>query len=247
MFAALRWTAAVLVFGAVGTGVAYGITQPERADIPGLSTEGDGRWAFPALAKPTLAPGAAQPFAEDNPDGIHYAGLTQLLLPAPQGSTPDSTLKLEKDSVVSVDAFLEEYEPTVREKLKLGFTNDGLRQIVARGWTMPDGTRTRIYLLRFHASGFADAFEGCDINMNVNGVNRLTADDAWSKAKAAQSTPDLSDLTVLEEVPPVGDEQVKVGCVQAGDIRAAVFQTRKGQVASVPFHQTVILQNQLLH
>ncbi|MFI1453198.1 hypothetical protein [Streptomyces roseus] len=29
---------------------------------------------------------------------------------------------------------------------------EGLRQIAARGWTTPDGTRTRVYLLRFHAA-----------------------------------------------------------------------------------------------
>lgn len=247
LFAFLRWTAAVTVFAVAGAGVAYGITQPERTEIPGLSTEDDGRWVFPELVKPVLPAGAAQPFGEDNEDGIHYAGLTELLLPAPKGSAPDSTLKLEKDSVIAVDTFLEEYESTVREKMKQAFVDDGLRQIVGRGWLMPDGTRTRIYLLRFHSSGFADTFEGCDINMNVNGVNRMTADGAWSKAKLGESTPDLSDLTVLEEVPPVGDEQLKVGCLQAGDIRAAVFQTRKGEVASVPFHQTVILQDQLLH
>lgn len=76
LFAALRWTAAVLVFAAVGTGVAYEVTQPVRTDIPGLSTKADGRWAYPALAKPTLPPGAALPFAKDNKDGIHYAAIS---------------------------------------------------------------------------------------------------------------------------------------------------------------------------
>ncbi|MFD7261862.1 hypothetical protein [Streptomyces sp. NPDC059874] len=246
LFAFLRWTAAVVVFGTVGTGVAYGIAQPERTDIPGLSTKDDGRWVYPALVKPTLPPGAALPFAKDNPDGIHYAGLTELLLPAPQGSKPDSTLKLEKDSVVSVDTFLEEYEPSTREKMKQGFTDDGLRQIVARGWTTPDGTRTRIYLLRFHASGFTDAFEGCGGDMNLNGVNRIEADATWTKAKMNQSGPDATGVTVHEESTPFGDEQIKAGCVQSGDVQAVILQTRKGQVATVPLHQTVILQHQLL-
>ncbi|UQX02220.1 hypothetical protein [Streptomyces sp. RerS4] len=247
LFAFLRWTAAVLVFGAVGTGVAYGLVRPERTELPGLSTKDDGRWTYPTLVKPTLPPGAAQPFAEDNEEGVHYAGLIQLLLPAPEGSTPDAGLKLEKDQKVSVDTFLEEYESTVRTKMKDGFTNDGLREIVARGWTMPDGTRTRVYLLRFHSSGFVDAFEGCGINMNLNGVNRIEGDSAWSKVKNLQEPPDLADVSLFTEAAPYGDEQLVAGCVKGGDTQAVIFQSRKGQVASVPFHQTVILQDQLLH
>lgn len=259
LFAALRWTAAVLVFAAVGTGVAYQVTQPERTDIPGLSTTDDGRWVFPTLVKPTLPPGAALPFAKDNPDGIHYAGLTELLLPAPTGSTPDSTLKLEKDGVVKVDTFLEEYEATAREKLKEEFGNEGLRQIVARGWTTPDGTRTRIYLLRFHASGFVDNFKGCGASVTLSGVARLQSDEVWRKAKTSQRTEmgkdstytgpsarSASDISLYQEAKPTGDEQTALGCLQSGDIQAVVLQSRKGEVASVPFHQTAILQQQLL-
>ncbi|MFE9634337.1 hypothetical protein [Streptomyces sp. NPDC006463] len=246
LFAFLRWTAAVVVFAAAGTGAAYGIAQPERTDIPGLSTRDDGRWVYPALVKPTLPPGAALPFAKDNPDGIHYAGLTELLLPASKGSAPDATLKLEKDSEVSADTFLEEYEPAVRERLKQDFTDNGLRQIVARGWTTPDGTRTRIYLLRFHASGFTDAWKGCGSDLRLNGVKRIEGDSDWAKAKGVQPQPDLRGISLRKESAPFGDEQVKVACIQSGDIQAVILQTRKGEVATVPFHQTVILQHQLL-
>ncbi|RSS54458.1 hypothetical protein EF912_17065 [Streptomyces sp. WAC07061] len=247
LLAALRWTVAVLAFAAAGTGAAYGITRAERTDLPGLSTQDDGRWTYPALAKPGLAPGAAQPFAKDNEDGIHYAALPQLLLPAPKGSTPDAALRVEKDQAVSVDTFLEEYEPAARTKMKQAFTDDGLRQIAARGWTMPDGTRTRVYLLRFHSSGFVDAFEGCGINMNLNGINRIEGDSDWSKVKNDQNPPDLADVSLFAEAAPVGDEDLKAGCVKGGDTQAVVLQTRKGKVAAVPFHQTVILQDQLLH
>uniref|UniRef100_A0AAU2JRM0 Uncharacterized protein n=1 Tax=Streptomyces sp. NBC_00049 TaxID=2903617 RepID=A0AAU2JRM0_9ACTN len=246
LFAALRWTAAVLVFGAAGTGAAYGVIQPERTDIPGLATLGDGRWEYPALAKPALPPGAALPFAKDNEDGIHYAGLTQLLLPAPNGSVPDPALKLEKDSAVSVDTLMEEYEATAREKLKQGLADNGLRQVVARGWTTPDGTRTRVYLLRFHSSGFADAFEGCGADMNLSGVNRIETDSVWGKAKVEQGAPDTTGVTVMEESAPVGDDMVRAACVQSGDVQAVILQTRKGTVPVVPLHQTVILQHQLL-
>ncbi|MFE3993012.1 hypothetical protein ACFXPW_15220 [Streptomyces goshikiensis] len=246
VLAALRWTAAVVVFAAVGAACAYGIVRSDRTDVPGLSTRSDGRWDYPALVKPTPPPGAAVPFAADNADGIHYAGLTQLLLPAPRGAAPDPKLKLEKDSVVAVDTFLEEYEPTAREKMKQAFTDEGLRQIVGRGWTTPDGTRTRVYLLRFHSSGFVNAFTGCGRDMNLSGVNRIDADPDWSKAKLTQSAPDGNERQLFEEVPPVGDEQIKAGCIQSGDVQAVILQSRKDAVAAVPFHQTVILQNQLL-
>ncbi|MFD3679252.1 hypothetical protein [Streptomyces sp. NPDC058613] len=246
LFARLRWTAAVLVFGVAGTGAAYGIVQPERTDIPGLSTASDGRWVYPELAKPTLPPGAPLPFADDNPDGIQYAGLTQLLLPAPRGAAPDASLKVEKDSVVAVDTFLEEYETSVRAKMKQDFADDGLRQIVGRGWTTPDGIRTRVYLLRFHASGFTDAFDGCGPDMNLSGVNRIETDGAWGRARIDQSVPDATGVSVHEEAGPVGDEKIRAGCVQSGDVQAVILQTRKGDLPSVPLHQTVILQHQLL-
>ncbi|MEU3469974.1 hypothetical protein ABZ716_18940 [Streptomyces sp. NPDC006687] len=242
--AVLRWTAAVLVFGAAGAGTAYGIGQAERTGLPGLSTRSDGRWTYPVLAKPALPPGAPVPFAVDNPEGIHYAGLTQLALPAPLGSTPDTGLKLEKDSEVSVDTFLQEYEGSVREKVKAGFADNGLRQIVARGWTTPDGTRTRVYLLRFHASGFADTFQGC--GYDLAGVKGTEPDPAWDKARAGQPAPKPDGITVLRESVPFGDEQTRVGCVQSGDIQALVLQSRKGGAEAVPLHQAVILQRQLL-
>ncbi|MCY0945996.1 hypothetical protein [Streptomyces antarcticus] len=247
LFAFLRWTAAFLVFGAAGTGAAYGISQPERTDIPGLSTESDGRWTYPELAKPALPPGAALPFAPDNEDGIHYAGLTQLLLPAPLGSTPDPALKVEKDGVVAVDTFLEEYGASGRAKMKQEFADDGLRQIVGRGWTTPDGIRTRLYLLRFHASGFTDAFDGCGPDMSLSGVNRIETDGVWGKARIDQSVPDGTGLSVHEESIPVGDEKVRIGCIQSGDVQAVILQSRKGEVLpAVPLHQMVVLQHQLL-
>ncbi|CAL9472319.1 hypothetical protein SUDANB120_02866 [Streptomyces sp. enrichment culture] len=245
--AALRLLAAAAAFAAFGTGTAYGIMQADRTDLPGLETRGDGRWDYPVLAKPTLAPGAPQPFSEDNADGTHYAALFQLLLPAPRGSAPDPALKVEQDQKVSEDTFLEEFEPTVRQKLKQEFTDEGLRQIAGRGWTMPDGSRTRVYLLRFSSPDFADDRDRCGITMNIKGVNRIDDDDAWTKAELAQPRPARhGTVDVFAEAPPVGDEEVRVGCIQSGDVQAAVFQSRKGGVATVPFHQTVVLQSQLL-
>ncbi|KJY27293.1 hypothetical protein VR44_27975, partial [Streptomyces katrae] len=166
-----------------------------------------------------------------------------LTLPAPVGSAPDPGLKLEKDSAVTVDTFLEEYDPSAREKMKQGFADNGLRQIVARGWTTPDGTRTRVYLLRFHGSGFADTFTGCGIDLN--GVKGMEPDSAWEQART-QPAPDPSGISVLRESVPFGDEQTRVGCVQSGDVQALILQNRKGGAGAVPLHQAVILQRQLL-
>ncbi|MBT2408344.1 hypothetical protein J7I97_26555 [Streptomyces sp. ISL-87] len=262
LFAALRWTAAVLVFAAAGAGAAYGVTQPERTEIPGLSTLPDGRWNYPALAMPELPPGA--PLFKDldnNKDGTHYAALSALLLTAPEGAEPDDGLKADKDGKVATDSFLEEYASESRPKLKESLEYEGLRQLVGRGWTMPDGTRTRIYLLRFHSSGFVDTFPGCNTDTRLASAAAFEVDTAWSKAKWSQRSPigaegygsfgnpgtlSISDISLYQEIKPFGDEQTRLGCLQAGDVQAVILQTRKGGAATVPFHQTVILQSQLL-
>lgn len=258
LFAALRWTAAVLVFAAVGAGTAYGVVQPERTKIPGLSTLPDGRWTYPVLSKPELPAGAPLPGGPDNKDGKHYAALTSLLLPVPRDGRPDDAVKADKDGNVAPDSFLEEYAPEDRPKLKESFQYDGLRQITGRSWTMPDGTRTRVYLLRFHSSGFVDSFRGCGTGTRLTGAPALVVDLVWSKVKTEQYSNvgadgfgsagalSSSDVSVYEEPKPHGDEQVRFGCLQAGDVQGVVIQSRKGGLPVIPFHQTVILQSQLL-
>lgn len=91
--AVARWTAAVLVFGAAGAGTAYGITEMERTDVPGLATEDDGRWDYPALALPALPADKPRPYSDGNPSEIHHADLRELLLPAPAGVKVDKKLK----------------------------------------------------------------------------------------------------------------------------------------------------------
>ncbi|WP_330331714.1 hypothetical protein OHS33_19665 [Streptomyces sp. NBC_00536] len=250
LFAALRWTAAVLVFAVAAAGTAYAVIKPERTEIPGLATKSDGRWAYPAIAKPVLPPGAPLPFAADNTEGIHYAALSQLLLPAPEGSKPDESLKADKDGMVTQDRFLEEYSEKFREQLRKGLREDsGLRQIAGRGWTTSDGTATRVYLLRFHSAGFVGNFDGCKSGMTLQGADSFDLDSAWDKAQNGQATAgrmEHATVTTYAEEKPYGPEQTKVGCVQAGDLLGVVIQTHKGTIADVPFHQTVILQDQLL-
>ncbi len=91
--AALRRTAAVVVFAVAGAGTAYGITRVERTDVPGLATESDGRWDYPLLTKPPLPSGSPGPQAESNPAGTHHADLRALLLPAPKGAEENRALR----------------------------------------------------------------------------------------------------------------------------------------------------------
>ncbi|MFI5985323.1 hypothetical protein ACIBEA_31255 [Streptomyces sp. NPDC051555] len=250
LFASLRWTAAVLVFAVTAALTAYAVVEPERTRIPGLSTLSDGRWDYPAITKPVLPAGAPLPYGPDNAEGIHYAALSQLLLPAPEGSTPDESLKADKDGMVTQDRFLAEFSGKFHDRVVQGLGEDAaLRQIAGRGWTTPDGTATRVYLLRFHSSGFVASFEGCKSGMQLQGADSFDLDSAWSKALIGQATKGRMDhtaVTTFVEEKPYGPQQTKVGCIQAGDLLGMVIQTRKDAVTDVPFHQTVILQDQLL-
>ncbi|WP_240801663.1 hypothetical protein [Streptomyces sp. A1136] len=249
LFAGLRWTAAVLVFAVAGAGTAYGIVRQQRTDLPGLSTRSDGRWAYPAQALPALPAGAPLPGGADNEGAVHYADLGTLLLTPPTGARSDAGFKADKDGIVSSDAFLEEYRAEDRTKLKESLDWDGLRRIAGRAWITPDGTRTRIYLLRFHSSSFTDAFQGCRPDVRLSGAATLALDAQWDKLGGEGNTNTASngsDFEVYEEPKPFGEEQTRFGCLQAGDVQAVIIQSRKGGAAMVPFHQTVVLQSRLL-
>ncbi|MFF1559779.1 hypothetical protein [Streptomyces sp. NPDC058279] len=249
LFAVLRWAAAVVVFAAAGAGTAYGITQQQRTDLPGLSTRADGRWTYPAQARPTPPPGAPLPAGADNKGATHYADLSALMLAAPVGARPDTAFKADKDAVVPSDAFLEEYPADARPKLKESLEWDGLRKITGRSWIMPDGTRTRIYLLRFHSSGFVDSFQGCKPDVRLAGAASLSADPEWMEVGVDADTSAVisgTDVALYEEPKPFGEAQTRLGCLQAGDVQAVIIQSRKGGAAMVPFHQTLVLQRQLL-
>ncbi|MEU0087954.1 hypothetical protein [Streptomyces sp. NPDC006274] len=246
--AVLRWTAAAVVFAAVGTGAALGITGQERTDVPGLSTLSDGRWDYPPLSRPTLPAGAPLPLVQENPGEIHYAGLEQLLLPAPAGATPEPDLGGER-ARVPVDRYLGQYAADDREALREHLTEGGLRHIAARGWSMPDGTSARIFLLRFHTSAlagrfFAERLGGApDTSVRPAGVEEVSSYDTdYDRAAQVPST----ERYVYDEAEPRGPVHVRHAYITAGDTIALVVVSRKGGTPLVPFHQTVVLQNQLL-
>ncbi|MFE4828423.1 hypothetical protein [Streptomyces sp. NPDC056672] len=240
-----RWAAAVIVFGGLGTGAAFGIGGMERTDVPGLATRDDGRWEYPRLALPALPAGAPRPFTEANEAEIHYADVRELLLPAPAGATADKKLT---GGWVDVERYLSEYAPEERAALRISLRDYAVRHIAARGWTMPDGTASRVYLLRFQSVAFALTYESEEIGDGLTAGIPLAAapstelDEGWAKGDVVPNT--LSK--VYTEPKPYGPTQVRQAYVLAGDTLALIVQEKKGGAAAVPFHQTVMLQNQLL-
>jgi hypothetical protein len=246
--AALRWTAVVVVFAAVGAGTAYGITQMKRTDVPGLATASDGRWAFPELTKPPLPSGSPQPFAEENKSGAHYADLRALVLPAPTGATSDKALSGTDGWLATKDLLAEYSSRDDRDELAQKLTDDGLRHIAARGWTTRDGTHTRIYLLQFDTAAVADELFSPGLISYDSPVYALssapetTYDDAISDRILAENV----KASAYTESKPYGAEEVRQAYLSAGDTVALVVQSRKGGAKAVPFEQTVTLQSQLL-
>ncbi|MFF7789596.1 hypothetical protein [Streptomyces sp. NPDC007991] len=246
--AVLRWTAAVVVFAVVGAATAYGVTRMERTDVPGLATESDGRWEYPVLTRPPLPSGSPGPFAEANTAGTHHADLRALLLSAPKGARDDKALR-GTDGWLAEKDFLAEYAAKDdREELGQHLTDHGLRHITARGWTMPDGTRTRIYLLQFDTAAVVDQllapylapYSGPKFPLRGAGTS---ANDKTFPADAVVAD---VERVVYDETRPHGVEQVRHSYLAAGDTLALVVQSRKGGARAVPFQQTVTLQSQLL-
>ncbi|MFJ4834868.1 hypothetical protein ACIP79_33910 [Streptomyces sp. NPDC088747] len=246
--AVLRWTAAVVVFAAVGTSAAYGITRMERTDVPGLATETDGRWEYPTISRPPLPSGSPGPFAEVNTAGAHYADLRKLLLPAPKDAKADAALRGE-DGWLPTKTFLAEYA-TKYERDTVGqlLTDYGLRHIAARGWTTPDGTRTRIYLLRFGTAAVADELVSSELISYNSPVHAARGAEAVEADTGFAEDAQVADVVryAYVETKPYGPEQVRQAYLSAADTIAVVLQSRKGSAKTVPFQQTVTLQSQLL-
>ncbi|MFI7011592.1 hypothetical protein [Streptomyces sp. NPDC050145] len=242
--AVLRWTAAVLVLAAAVAASAYGVVESDRGDLPGLATESDGRWEYPRIERPPLPKGAPAPFAEENLREEHFADLRALVLPAPKGATADRKLT-GRDGWLDTDGYLAEYDKDHRRELAENLKDGGLRHVAARGWTMPDGTRTRVYLLRFNTGAFARDYRRTLTSSGAlpAGVERVDPDHALRNNTTAVR---FTYLRVFGEQRPYGKERVRFAYIDAGDVMALVVQSDDGHTPAVPFHQTVALQNQLL-
>lgn len=247
--AVLRWTAAVLVMGGLGAGTAAGITSMKRTDVPGLATRDDGRWDYPALTLPALPADAPRPFSDSNVAEVHHADLRRLLVPAPAGAT---AVKGLDGGWVDTARYVAEYGKGDRAALTQHLKDSALRHIAARGWTMPDGTSSRVYLLQFNSVAYSTAFhdeiyehESLDsLPTPLDGSTEPVFDEGWTATAGAEFT----TAHVYLEPEPYGAEQARYAYVLAGDTVALIVHSRKGEAGTeaVPFHQTVILQNQLL-
>ncbi|MCM2577308.1 hypothetical protein [Streptomyces meridianus] len=245
--AALRWTSAVLVFGALAGAVGYGLTLPERTDLPGLTTLSDGRWSYPELKRPALPAGAPRPFDERNTTQNHHVDPRDLLLPAPNGARPDNSVAGD-DGWLPMKKLLEEYAPEDREAVGEALTDNSCRHIAARGWTMPDGTRTRIYLMQFNTGALADYVHRDHLSSGMVPAAAFAEapeselDEDWPASAGAEDT----TIDVFEETGAPGKRHARHAYIVAGDVLALVAQSKPGNVADVPFRQTLILQDQLL-
>ncbi|WP_371653468.1 MULTISPECIES: hypothetical protein [unclassified Streptomyces] len=245
--AALRWTAALLAFVSFGAGTAYAVVDRTRTDVPGLSTESDGRWRYPGIALPPLPPGAPRPLAASNTAQTHYADLRALVLPAPEGARPDPALRGD-DGWLPTAVFLAQYEKEDRAVFGQSLVDNGLRHIAARGWVMPDGTRSRIFLLQFDTHALAERVQSRDVTRYstpyhaVLGAHYAELDTSFPMEAQVEGT----SRYPYNEVEPYGKEQVRQAYVLAGDVLAVVVHSRPGTAPAVPFEQTVVLQNQLL-
>jgi hypothetical protein len=132
--------------GAVGVGTAFAVTLPRRTDIPGLATKPDGRYTFPAAAKPVLPSGVLTPGDKANKTGVHYGDLRQYLLAPPKGATVDPAFP-GAAGWYGVTQFTSAFGHAT--ELQGKFFQDGARRVAARGWTTPDGVHTTIFLVQF--------------------------------------------------------------------------------------------------
>lgn len=242
---ALRWAAAVAVFGVVGGGVAYGVTRPERTRIPGLHTPDDGRWTYPPIALPKLPAGRPRPLSDANPGGRHYVDVRSLLLPAPLTATPDRAVP-GSTGWLPVTTFLAVYDGMTAYRTdseQSTLREDGLRHIAARAWTMPDGTRTDVFLLQFTSSAYAALYRS---NVEVHALDGATDTVKDGTVASRSAVPPAVEVVAAGEKAPYGPTAARYAWLYAGDTIALVRQTRKGSVAEVPFRQTVRLQAQLL-
>ncbi|MDX3076492.1 hypothetical protein [Streptomyces sp. MI02-7b] len=242
--AALRWTSAVLVFAVLGGATAYAVTLPRRTDVPGLETPDDGRWTYPALRLPKLPAGAPRAYAGDrNPGGVHYADLRALLLPAARGAKVDRSFD-GKDGWLPTARFIDAFEEADRKGLAERLPQAGLRHIAARAWDMPDGTRTEIYLLQFISAPYAEEgrFDMTTI-AELSGAPIKVLDQDW---KRGMTFPGDMSVSTYSEDKPRGREHVRSAFIVSGDTIAVIAMSKAGTQPAVPFHQTVLLQSQLL-
>ncbi|MBF9070843.1 hypothetical protein [Streptacidiphilus fuscans] len=228
-----RWSSATAVLLVAGAVTAALVTVPARTDLPGLRTPADGRWTFPALSLPELPSGAPAPAGNGH---VHSVDLRELLVPAPDGASPDATLP-GRNGWYPTASFLKLY--TTSASLLGAFDDAGLRHIAATGWSMPDGTHTQIYLQQFRSNSTASNVDSAE----ADGVYLTSAADAQDATGV-----DLGSITATVRSLDAGGGHGAViyAYLTVGDTEALIEMTNPRQIPTVDFRQVVELQNQLL-
>ncbi|MEV6211438.1 hypothetical protein [Kitasatospora sp. NPDC051914] len=257
--ALLRWGAVALVLLLSGTAAALAVTAPDRTDIPGLATPGDGRYAFPPLTLPQLPSGKPDP-GQVAAAGRHYADLRGLLLPPPRGAVleqPTATGKAASPAAAGAAPSgasaaaagvpwlaCTDYAAGdgARARLDAAMAEYACRAATRRTWTAADGTRTDIWLFRFGSQ---------------NEAHGLFGEIGWSEPKGVPAL-HSADVEVDPSLPTsmlttqAGDQKAKNGptaraaYLQQGDVVAGIVMTNPDGVAVQAYRQVALLQSQML-
>lgn len=231
----VRWVSAVVLAVAVAAGSALAVTQPERTDLPGLATAADGRYVFPALSLPTLPPGEAVPGnTTANPGGRHLTDIRKLLLPAPQGATPDKALP-GASGWVSQTAMAAMGDPSIAGQ----FAEYGLRHTAGVGWKTPDGATTAIYLMQY-ADSQAAGTAGPMFDSGLTGTSSLPAGAQQLFLTSG------TDTSVTYYTATSGGATTRYGEFTSGDTCVLVVFSAPKSVPMAPFEQELQLQSELL-
>lgn len=241
----LRWSTAVVVCAAVGTGTAFAVMAPKRTDVPGLRTPADSRYAFAPLSLPHLPPKAVGPAQDHARTGHaeHAADLRKLLLPPPVGADRKPALKLDPNGWYGNASYVADFGGNVVTAAEL---NDyGVRHIAAESWTAADGVRTQIYLLGYRSQGDASFAYSEDQGTLRPTDGTVMGVDSSSPAVFSGLLPD-TQTSVLSQASGLGRRAVRMALINAGDVEAIVVMSSPDQVPLLNFEQVVDLQGEML-
>jgi len=229
----LRWTGAVVLAAVLGAGSGLAVIHPKRTEIPGLATAADGRYVFPPLVLPTLAPGEPAPGdSVNNPGGQHLADIRKLLLPKPHGavankSLPGSTGWLPESTLAAMT------NASIPEEL----SEYGLRHTAAAGWKTPDGASTAIYLLQFPDNDAA-ATGGAQFTKELNTLPHGAA--------IASFNPTGTSITANYYTLTSHGKTTRYSYFTSGDTLVLITFSAPATVSITPFEQEIQLQTELL-
>ncbi|MEV8098287.1 hypothetical protein [Kitasatospora sp. NPDC085879] len=243
----VRWGAAALVLLLSGTGAALAVAAPDRTDIPGLATPGDGRYAFPPLTLPPLPAGKAAP-EEPSSYGRHFADLRGLLLPPPKGAVLEQaagtapSASAAAPGVPWLPCAAYTADNSAKAGLDAGMAEFACRAATRRTWTAADGTRTDIWLFRFGSRAEASGMLAQLGSSRPKGVPVLGFSDT-----AVDPALGPASLTVrASDEKANGRPTARAAFLAQGDVAASIVMTNPRGVAEQAYRQVALLQSQML-